>query len=261
LFELITGGDYLFDPASGTWYGKDDDHIAQIMELLGEIPKSIAFSRKYSSEFFNRKGELRHINRLRYWPLDAVLHDKYLFPKLDAEALGSFLLPMVRLHPDRRAKASELVHHNWLDGVVREGWEAERDKRKREGEERSRTRSRGRGGVGDLHEANDGLHAHGTGAGVPVIQAPQPGAGAGGAPVLHAPPVPHGAGGLTRSAPQHTKSARWVDGMCVYPLDVVGSLFRFDSWVSGWVAMGVGARAIEETSSRKRRRRRRRLTE
>ena len=121
LFELITGGDYLFDPASGSRYSKDDDHIAQIMELLGEIPKSIAFSGKYSSEFFNRKGELRHINKLRYWPLDSVLHDKYLFPRPDAEHLGNFLTPMLRLHPDRRAKASDLIHHNWLDGVLVQG--------------------------------------------------------------------------------------------------------------------------------------------
>lgn len=56
IFELLTGGDYLFDPASGSRYSKDDDHIAQIMELMGEIPKSIAFSGKYSSDFFNRKG-------------------------------------------------------------------------------------------------------------------------------------------------------------------------------------------------------------
>ncbi|KDR71391.1 hypothetical protein GALMADRAFT_144070 [Galerina marginata CBS 339.88] len=121
LFELITGGDYLFDPASGSRYSKDDDHIAQIIELLGEVPKSIAFSGKYSHEFFNRKGELRHINKLRYWPLESVLHDKYLFPKHDADALASFLTPMLRLHPDRRAKASELTHHNWLDGVVVQG--------------------------------------------------------------------------------------------------------------------------------------------
>src|SRR5882762_4411900 len=56
IFELITGGDYLFDPASGSRYSKDDDHIAQIIELMGEIPKTIAFAGKYSSEFFNRKG-------------------------------------------------------------------------------------------------------------------------------------------------------------------------------------------------------------
>ena len=118
---MITGGDYLFDPASGSRYSKDDDHIAQIIELMGEIPKSVAFAGKYSSEFFNRKGELRHINKLRYWPLDAVLNDKYLFPKEEAEALASFLVPMLRLHPDKRAKSGDLSYHNWLDGIVVQG--------------------------------------------------------------------------------------------------------------------------------------------
>lgn len=28
---------------------------------------------------------------------------------------------MLRLHPDKRAKASELVHHSWLDGVAVQG--------------------------------------------------------------------------------------------------------------------------------------------
>ncbi|ESK87129.1 cmgc srpk protein kinase [Moniliophthora roreri MCA 2997] len=121
IFELITGGDYLFDPASGNRYSKDDDHIAQIMELCGQIPPSIALTGKYSSEFFNRKGELRHIQKLRYWPLDAVLHDKYLFPKVAADHLASFLAPMLRLHPDKRAKAGELVHHSWLEGVAVQG--------------------------------------------------------------------------------------------------------------------------------------------
>jgi serine/threonine-protein kinase SRPK3 len=68
-----------------------------------------------------QQGELRHINKLRYWPLDCVLHDKYLFPKEEADAISSFLTPMLRLHPDKRAKASDLVHHNWLDGVLVQG--------------------------------------------------------------------------------------------------------------------------------------------
>ena len=66
-------------------------------------------------------GELRHISKLRYWPLESVLHDKYLFPKPDADALSSFLSPMLRLHPDKRAKASDLIHHNWLEGVLVQG--------------------------------------------------------------------------------------------------------------------------------------------
>ncbi|KAJ3561488.1 hypothetical protein NP233_g10165 [Leucocoprinus birnbaumii] len=121
IFELLTGGDYLFDPASGQRYSKDDDHIAQIIELMGELPRSVAFAGKYSHEFFNRKGELRNINKLRFWPLDAVLHDKYLFPRHEADAIASFLNPMLRLHPDRRAKAADLVHHTWLEGVVVQG--------------------------------------------------------------------------------------------------------------------------------------------
>ncbi|KAJ7049702.1 kinase-like domain-containing protein [Mycena amicta] len=121
MFELITGGDYLFDPAKGSRYTKDDDHMAQIMELVGEVPKSISVGGKYSSEFFNRRGELRHISKLRFWPLELVLHDKYLFPKAEADALAAFLTPMLRMHPDKRARAGELVHHAWLEGVVVQG--------------------------------------------------------------------------------------------------------------------------------------------
>ncbi|KAI0737428.1 hypothetical protein C8Q80DRAFT_323034 [Daedaleopsis nitida] len=123
---------------------------------MGEFPKSLAFSGKYSSDFFNRRGqwpvrcatyradalrcagsphspdpqlvihrdrsgELRHIQKLRYWPLDSVLHDKYLLPKEEADMIASFLNPMLRLNPDKRAKASELIHHAWLEGVVVQG--------------------------------------------------------------------------------------------------------------------------------------------
>jgi serine/threonine-protein kinase SRPK3 len=28
---------------------------------------------------------------------------------------------MLRLHPDKRAKASDLIHHNWLEGVLVQG--------------------------------------------------------------------------------------------------------------------------------------------
>lgn len=35
--------------------------------------------------------------------------------------IASFLNPMLRLHPDKRAKAHELVHHKWLEGIVVQG--------------------------------------------------------------------------------------------------------------------------------------------
>jgi serine/threonine-protein kinase SRPK3 len=53
---------------------------------------------------------------------------------------------MLRLHPDRRAKAGELVHHNWLEGVVVQGEvdvvrRAEVEERERERQSRALTRS------------------------------------------------------------------------------------------------------------------------
>ncbi|KAK6910656.1 hypothetical protein I203_104688 [Kwoniella mangroviensis CBS 8507] len=119
-FELLTG-DYLFDPQPGVKYDKDDDHVAQIMELLGEMPRSLALSGKYSHEMFNRRGELRHISRLRFWPMISVLKEKYLMEHADAELLSSFLMPMLHYYPDSRATAAELVNHPWLEGVVVQG--------------------------------------------------------------------------------------------------------------------------------------------
>lgn len=75
---MITG-DYLFDPQSGTKYGKDDDHIAQIIELLGPFPKDLWKTGRWSQEIFNKRGELRNIHRLRHWALSDVLREKYHF--------------------------------------------------------------------------------------------------------------------------------------------------------------------------------------
>ena len=113
---MITG-DYLFDPQSGTKYGKDDDHIAQIIELLGPFPKSLCLSGKWSQEIFTRKGELRNIHRLRHWALADVLREKYHFSKEDAERIAEFLIPMLGLLPSDRANAGGESNSPWLDGT------------------------------------------------------------------------------------------------------------------------------------------------
>ncbi|KAL1632779.1 serine/threonine protein kinase, CMGC [Neofusicoccum ribis] len=114
VFELITG-DYLFDPQSGTKYGKDDDHIAQIIELLGTFPKSLCQSGKWSQEIFNRRGELRNIHRLRHWALPDVLREKYHFSVEDSKNIADFLLPMLELLPAERANAGGMSNHSFLD--------------------------------------------------------------------------------------------------------------------------------------------------
>ncbi len=114
VFELITG-DYLFDPQSGTKYGKDDDHIAQIIELLGPFPRSLCLSGKWSQEIFNRKGELRNIHRLRHWALSDVLREKYHFSPEEGKNIADFLLPMLELETARRANAGGMSDCKYLE--------------------------------------------------------------------------------------------------------------------------------------------------
>lgn len=116
-FELVTG-DYLFEPRSGKYYSRDEDHLAHVVELLGHIPKSVALSGKYSREFFNRKGELRHIQDLKFWSLQCVLTEKYDWSEEEAEAFSDCFLPMLDASPSKRATAAEAARHPWFnDGM------------------------------------------------------------------------------------------------------------------------------------------------
>ncbi|KAI9848601.1 MAG: serine/threonine protein kinase, CMGC group [Sclerophora amabilis] len=117
VFELITG-DYLFDPQSGTKYGKDDDHIAQIIELMGPFPKSLCLAGKWSQEIFNRRGELRNIHRLRHWALPDVLKEKYHYSPEESKQISDFLTPMLELVPERRANAGGMASHSFADAVI-----------------------------------------------------------------------------------------------------------------------------------------------
>lgn len=116
IFELITG-DLLFEPDEGHSYSKDDDHIAQIMELLGDLPPYLLVQGRYARTFFNSRGYLRNISKLKHWPLKNVLHEKYNFSLGESQEIADFLIPMLEMDPRKRADAGGLVNHPWLRGT------------------------------------------------------------------------------------------------------------------------------------------------
>jgi serine/threonine-protein kinase SRPK3 len=115
VFELLTA-EYLFEPQSqGQVFSKDDDHLAQIIELLGDFPPSVKQGGRYSRELFDNTGALRYIKHLKPWPLNRVMREKYLFDPEEADMLCSFLEPMLALDMRERASAGKMVNHPWLD--------------------------------------------------------------------------------------------------------------------------------------------------
>lgn len=126
VFELLTS-EYLFEPqGQGQLFTKDDDHMAQIIELLGDFPLDAKAGGKYSRELFDETGTLRYIRSLKPWPLKRVLMEKYLYSEKDAAELCSFLVPMLVPDPRNRKDARDMAGHPWMDikedEWVEDGW-------------------------------------------------------------------------------------------------------------------------------------------
>ena len=114
VFELLTG-DLLFKPNRAK-FSKEEDHIAQIMELLGPIPRRMIDRGEFSRDIFDRKNELKNIRKgeLKYWFLKDVLLDRYSFGQTDAQEITQFLLPLLQVDPIKRCSASEALSFSWL---------------------------------------------------------------------------------------------------------------------------------------------------
>ncbi|KAG7544964.1 Protein kinase-like domain superfamily [Arabidopsis suecica] len=113
-FELVTG-DMLFAPKDGNGYGEDEDHLALMMELLGKMPRKIAIGGAKSKDYFDRHGDLKRIRRLKYWPLDRLLIDKYKLPEAEAKDFAEFLTPILEFAPEKRPTAQQCLEHPWMN--------------------------------------------------------------------------------------------------------------------------------------------------
>ncbi|XP_041018140.1 SRSF protein kinase 2-like [Juglans microcarpa x Juglans regia] len=112
-FELATG-DMMFAPSSGQGFGEDEDHLALMMELLGKMPRKVAIGGARSKDFFDRHGDLKRIRRLKFWPLDRLLVDRYKFSENDAGEFAEFLCPLLDFAPEKRPTAQQCLQHPWL---------------------------------------------------------------------------------------------------------------------------------------------------
>ena len=104
----------MFDPRAGSKWDREEDHLAMMIELLGDFPRSFVNTGKNSDNYFDRNCELRNIHSLKYWPLKEVLRDKYRFSEEDAQGVSDFLVPMLQIDPDKRITAQEALGSPWI---------------------------------------------------------------------------------------------------------------------------------------------------
>ena len=73
--DIRDQGDKFLLEAELPGFQKEDDHLAQMIELLGPIPVELIFTGKFTDKYFTRQGVLRHIRQeeLRPWSLKPLL--------------------------------------------------------------------------------------------------------------------------------------------------------------------------------------------
>lgn len=119
IFELITG-DFLFDPRDGPTFTKDDDHLAQIIELLGEFPsKSYLDDCELAPIFFRNESSMRKILKLKLWKLKDVFVEKYGFSNDDEEIdlVCDLILKCLRYDLSLRYDCGSLMNHPWFHSL------------------------------------------------------------------------------------------------------------------------------------------------
>jgi hypothetical protein len=76
-FVKLLTGENLFNPRKGKKYTKDDDHLAQIIEVTGGFPSYYINSAPKKKKFFMGNGKLRRINSLKFIDLEGLFIEKY----------------------------------------------------------------------------------------------------------------------------------------------------------------------------------------
>ncbi|VTZ67146.1 serine/threonine protein kinase, putative [Plasmodium chabaudi chabaudi] len=117
VFELVTG-DFLFNPQKSDIYDKNEEHLSFIIEVLGNIPKSMIDSGYNSHKYFNKNTyKLKNIKNIKRYGLYKILKYKYGLPEKEINPLCSFLLPMLSIDPQTRPSAYTMLQHPWLNMV------------------------------------------------------------------------------------------------------------------------------------------------
>ena len=116
IFELMTG-DYLFDPQEGLTFTKDEDHLAQIIELLGEFPTEEYLSEcELASAYFRDTETLESIPSLKFWSLKKVFIEKYKY-NFDDDSVKlacDLILKCLKFDLAERYDCGSLLKHPWF---------------------------------------------------------------------------------------------------------------------------------------------------
>lgn len=122
-FELATG-DYLFNPHHGEDFATDEDHVAQIIERIGNPSKKLATRGKYCQKFFYRRGHFKCFSQKELDPqsITSLLIEDYKWKAEEARVFAQFIEACITYDPILRPSAATLLEHPFFSAELREDY-------------------------------------------------------------------------------------------------------------------------------------------
>lgn len=107
-FKQLTG-ENLFHPRKGKNYRKDDDHLAQIIEVTGGIPLYYINASPKNKKYFDSNGKLRKINTQKHVDQEEMLIQKYQVKPNFSKNFVRMIRPMLNVMIKDRQSAKKLL--------------------------------------------------------------------------------------------------------------------------------------------------------
>ena len=113
-YELLTG-EYLFDiDRDLSDNDKDKQHLHQMYEVLGKIPKDMALECEYTEELFDNQGRILNLKKCDYTCLDEIFKNEFKFTDKNAKESSDFLKHLLDYNIKTRYSASEALNDTYL---------------------------------------------------------------------------------------------------------------------------------------------------
>jgi serine/threonine protein kinase len=115
VYELITG-DNLFDiDRDLSDNEKDREHLHQMYEILGKIPKDMALDCEFSDELFDSKGRIINRTQCEYTNIETRLFKEFDYKENVSKEISVFLSKLLDYNVKTRYSANKLIDDEWLN--------------------------------------------------------------------------------------------------------------------------------------------------
>lgn len=115
IYEIFTG-DYLFEvDKNQKTIEKDREHLHQMFEILGKIPRNMALDCDFTEDLFDNKGRILKHKNCEYTSLAEILHKDFDYNEEDSQNIENYLKKVLAYNLKDRYSALEAANDTWLN--------------------------------------------------------------------------------------------------------------------------------------------------